>query len=435
MQRWARGALSVTAVVGLAAGLLAIGAAAGPPPPGPASTSAPSGSAGDPTARGIAGLQAELARVPGNHPKWSALGMAYLEQARLTADPTFYGKAEAAFARALELRPTDNDAALTGQASLASARHDFAEALALSEQSLAVNGFSATTYAVRFDALNELGRYEEARAAVQRMLDLRPGLDALTRASYAVELTGDVAQAGELLRQAVAYGRAPGDIAFAQYYLGELAWNTGDLEAARLAYQSALDADPGYLPAAAGRAKVAAASGDAAAAAADYRRVVERLPSPEFLVAYGELLEATGQIDAAQEQYAVVRATQRLYAANGQDVDTELALFEADHGVAADAVLSAEKAYAKRPAAILTQDAYAWALHAAGRSAEALPIARQANRLGLKSPVLAYHLGVIEAAAGDRSAARASLQRALALNPAFHPLQADRARRLLTTLG
>ena len=435
MQRWARGALAVSAVVGLAAGLILVGAAAGPPPPDAASTIAPSGQAGDPAARGIAGLQADLARVPGNYPKWSTLGMAYVEQARLTADPTFYGKAAAAFARSLELRPADNDAALTGQASLAAARHDFAEALALADQSLAVNGFSATTYAVRFDALNELGRYDEAQVAVQRMLDLRPGLDALTRASYAVELSGDVARARELLRQAVSFDTAPGDVAFAQYYLGELSWNTGDLDGAGRSYQAALDADAGYLPAAAGRAKVAAASGDATRAAAEYRRVVERLPSPEFLVGYGELLESTGQVDAAQEQYAVVRATQRLYAANGQDVDTELALFEADHGVAADAVASAQKAYAKRPAAILTQDAYAWALHAAGRSAEALPIARQANRLGLKSPVLAYHLGVIEAAAGDAVAARAALKRALELNSAFHPLQALRARTLLTSLG
>lgn len=433
MQRWTRGVLSVAAVVGLAGGLLLVGAGAAPPPDSAAT------SAG--ALQGIAGLQAELKRVPGNYPKWSTLGMAYLQQARLTADPTFYGKAEAAFDMALQLRPSDNDAALTGQASLAAARHDFAEALALTDQSLAINDFSATTYAVRFDALNELGRYDEARAAVQRVLDLRPGLDALVRASYALELQGDVEGARDLLQQAASDrraasdGRTASDIAFARYYLGELAWNNGDLEGARGAYQAALAADPGYLAAVAGRAKVAAASGDPQAAERDYQRVVQQLPSPEFLVAYGELLESTGQSDAAQEQYAVVRATQRLYAANGQDVDTELALFEADHGTPSAAVASAEKAYARRPLAILTQDAYAWALHSAGRSEEALPIARQAARLGLRSPVLAYHLGVIEAAVGDPVAARTSLRRALDLNPAFNPLQAPKASALLATLG
>ncbi len=433
MQRRMRGALSVAAVLGLAAGLLAVGAGAGPPPDSTSTSAA--GGAANPALQGITGLQAELKRVPGNYPKWSALGMAYVQQARLTADPTLYGKAEGAFEMSLQLRPSDNDAALTGQATLAAARHDFAGALALTDQSLAINDFSATTYAVRFDALNELGRYDDAQVAVQRVLDLRPGLDALVRASYALELRGNVEGARDLLQRAASSARAPSDIAFAQYYLGELAWNNGDLPGARAAYLAALEADPGYLAAVGGRAKVSAASGDVEAAGVDYRRVVEQLPAPEFLVAYGELLESTGQTDAAQEQYAVVRATQQLFAANGQDVDTELALFEADHGTPSAAVASAEKAYAKRPLAVLTQDAYAWALHSAGRSAEALPIARQAARLGLRSPVLAYHLGVIEAAAGDRVAARSSLQRALDLNPAFHPLQAPRARALLATLG
>jgi Flp pilus assembly protein TadD len=81
------------------------------------------------------------------------------------------------------------------------------------------------------------------------------------------------------------------------------------------------------------------------------------------------------------------------------------------------------------------QDAYAWALHAAGRSAEALPIARAAARLGLRSPSFAYHLGVVEASAGDAAAARQALQRALDLNPTFSRLHAPRAAALLERLG
>ncbi len=431
MQRWTRRALSGAAVVALAGGLLALGTATGSPrdPVSTERTSAPRAAEGT-----IAALQAELARVPGKYPAWSGLGLAYVQQARLSADPTYYSKAEGAFAKSLELHPDDNDAALTGQATLAAAKHDFAGALALTQKSLAINDFSPTTWAVRSDALNELGRYDEARNAVQRLLDLSPAVDGLTRASYAFELRGDNTRARQLLEQAETQATAPADKAFAQYYLGEIAWNEGDLAAARAAYEKGLAADPAYLPLVAGRAKVLAATGDPTAAASEYRTVVEKLPAPEFLVAYGELLESTGQEDAAQEQYAVLRATQQLYAANGQDVDTELALFEADHGTPAAAAASAEKAYAKRPLAILTQDAYAWALHSAGRDREALPVARAAARLGLRSPVLAYHLGVIEAAVGDRAAARKSLQRALDLNPAFNPLQAPKARALLDSL-
>ncbi|CAA9329377.1 MAG: FIG00666655: hypothetical protein [uncultured Friedmanniella sp.] len=435
MQRWARRSLSGVAVVGLAAGLLAIGTAAGSPPDvAPAPPSSPVGRSAQ--GQTVEALQRDLDRVPGDWTAWSALGLAYVEQARVTADPTLYSRAEGAFARSLQLRPEDNDAALTGQATLAAARHDFADALALTDRSLAVNGFSPTTWAVRSDALTELGRYDEARAAVQRLLDLSPdGVDALTRASYALELRGDGAGARTALEQAVQEARRPADVAFAQQYLGELAWNEGDLTAARAAYEAGLAADPTSLALLAGRAEVTAAEGDTAAAVADHRRVVERLPAPEHLVALGELLEATGELQAAEEQYAVVRATQQLYAANGQDVDSELALFEADHGDPAAAVQLAARAYAARPDSVHVQDAYAWALHAAGRSAEALPVARASARLGLRSPAFAYHLGVIEAAAGDPAAARAALQRALDLNPTFSPLHAPRAAALLERLA
>ena len=435
MRRWSRTALSAVAVLGIAGTLLAVGVAAGSPgaeAPAPAGQDA---APQDPAAQGIARLQATLDRTPGNDSAWTELGFAYVQQARLTADPGLYARADGAFATSLKLRPTDNDVALTGQASLAAARHDFAEALALTDRSLAINAFSPTTFAVRSDALTELGRYDEAQDAVQKLLDLRPGgLDGLSRASYVFELRGDVARARELLEQAADAAVAPADVAFAQYFLGELAFNNGDLGAAQAAYDRALAADPDALASVAGRAKVAAAKGESTAAAEDYSRVVKRLPLPEYLVAFGELLESTGQVQAAEEQYAVLRATQQLYAAGGQDVDTELAIFEADHGTPAAALASAEKAYAKRPKAIFTQDAYAWALHAAGQSKEALPIAKASTRLGLHSPALYYRLGTIAAAAGDTATARTALSRALELNPAFSPLHAPKAQALLKTL-
>ncbi len=200
MQRLTRAALSGGAVIALAAGLLAIGTAAGTPPPAPEVTASSADRSG-PAGSSVADLQRELARVPGKYSAWSALGLAYVEQARVTADPTLYEKAAGAFKRSLELRPEGNDAALTGQATLAAAQHDFAGALALTDRALSINEYSPTTWAVRSDALTELGRYDEATAAVQRLLDLSPaGVEGLTRASYVYELRGDVVRARELLQ-------------------------------------------------------------------------------------------------------------------------------------------------------------------------------------------------------------------------------------------
>lgn len=433
VHRLARRATLGLAVVGLAGALLAVGAVAGGGTPEPATPTAPTATeAADPLDAAITDLTATVTRIPKNFKAWHELGSAYVQKARLTADPSYYGRAETAFARSLAIRRTPD--ALTGQATLASARHDFAEALRLADAALRDNDFSATTYGVKTDALVELGRYAEAARAVDRMVQLRPGTDSYARLSYVLELRGDVEQARAAMEQARDDAVAPADQAFASQYLGELAWASGDLTAAKAAYDRALAADPSYLPSLAGRAKVLAAQGDPTAALADYREVVSRLPAPQYVTELGELLEATGQTPAAQQQYAVVRATQQLFVAAGADVDTELAVFEADHGTPAAAVASAAAAYRARPDAIYVQDAYAWALHAAGRSREALPIAKQAVRTGFRNPSFQWHLGAIAAAAGDTALARTALTRALELNPAFSPLHAPRAKALLASL-
>jgi tetratricopeptide (TPR) repeat protein len=417
----------------MATSLFVVSAALGSPTqPAPMPSAAPVPTA-DPLTRAITGLQARLTKSPASYRGWSELGLAYVQQARLTADPSYYPKAEGAFATSLALRPDDNADALIGQATLASARHDFARALEVVDRALALNDYSATAYGVKTDALTELGRYDEAATAAQRMLDLRPGLDSFARASYQRELLGEVTGARELLQRASEDASSPADSAFALYYLGELAWNTGDIRGARSHYDDALVADPGYLPARAGQAKCLALT-DRTAALAVYREVVQQQPQPAYLIELGELLEASGQRAAAAEQYDVVRATVQLFAADGANVDLELALFEADHGSPAQALRHARAAHVARPASILVQDAYAWALHKAGRDVEALAQARAAVRLGTRLPALRYHLGVIEAALGDKASARRDLRAALSLNGAFNPLQAPRAHALLRSL-
>ena len=433
--RWVRRSALAGGVLAMSAALLAVGTAVGSPPGVPAPAASPRAAAAPGLAGAIEGLQASLRRSPGRAATWSDLGLAYVQQARLTADPTYYPKAEGAFAKSLELRPRDNAAALVGQATLAAARHDFGLALTLVDRSLGINDYSATAYGVKTDALTELGRYDEALIAVQRMLDLRPGLDSFTRASYQRELRGDIAGARELLQRAADGATSPADKAFCLYYLGELAWNNGDAGAARRSYDAALEADPSYVPALTGQAKTLAASGDVAAALSLYRQAVQEQPQPAYLLELGELLEAAGQKQAAAEQYEVLRATQQLFAAQGANVDLELALSEADHGTPAKALAYAATSYRARPDSVLAEDAYAWALHRNGRDREALVVARRALRLGTRLPSLRYHLGVIEAAVGDHASARRDLRAALSLNPRFSPLQAPAATALLKRLS
>jgi tetratricopeptide (TPR) repeat protein len=105
-------------------------------------------------------------------------------------------------------------------------------------------------------------------------------------------------------------------------------------------------------------------------------------------------------------------------------------VFQAEHGDAPAALAAAQAAYARRPS-IWVADALAWALHAAGRYAEALPYADQALKLGTRNALLHYHRGVIRAAVDDRAGAKADLTTALAINPHFSVRHAPQARVLL----
>jgi tetratricopeptide (TPR) repeat protein len=389
----------------------------------------PAGSAAD-LATNIAAAQRRLARLPGDWGTWAELAVAYVQQARITADPSYYPKADGAVRRSLEVHPAGNFLALIGQGALAAARHDFAAALRYGRQAAAIDEYSAAAQGVVTDALIELGRYDEAWVAAQRMVDLRPDTGSLARASYAAELRGDVLRARELLGAALQLAPSPVDAGFALYYLGELAWNNGDLAGAAARYEEGRRRAPQYLPLLAGQARVAAAQGRYPAAVAAYRTLVARQPQPAYLIEYGDLLAAHGDRAGAAAQYAVVRTEERLFAAQGVNVDLELALFDADHGAPARALAEARAEYAARRS-VQVEDALAWTLHVNGRDADALPHARAAVRLGTRSALFRYHLGMIEAALGDSTGGRRDLAESLRLNAHFSPLHAPRAQAAL----
>ncbi len=439
MTRWLGRPL---AVLGLAVALLlgagvAVGASTDDPPPPsrrPASVDAAAAAPGGDLVAVAGSLQERLRRVPGDWQAWSALGSVYVQQAATTADPSFYGKAAGAFDRSLAVKPEGNDLAVVGQAALAASRHDFVEARDLARRAIDINAFSSSAYGVLTDALVELGDYPASYASVQKMLDLRPGVPSYARVSYAFELQGDLEGAKGALEEVLRLASNPQDAGFAHRYLGELAFGQGDLDEADRQFAAGLARTSTYTPLLAGRARVAAARGDVEAALKDWTDVVQRLPEPGYLTELGDLYTSLGRTQEAAEQYAVVRVTEQLFTAAGSDLDLEQSLFAADHGDPAGSLRSAERAWQSRRS-VGTADAYAWALHANGRSVEARELATQAQRLGTPSALFAYHRGMIELAAGDKAAARSSLSSALDINPYFSPLHAPRARAALDQLA
>lgn len=385
------------------------------------------------TERVIARLQERIRRNPQDTTAHARLGLAYLQRIRESADASRYVQAEAAFEEALRRDPQQLDA-LLGQGMLALARHQFGEALGWGERARAINPYRPQVYGIIADAQVELGRYEEAAATLQTMVDLRPDLSSYSRISYLRELHGDTAGAIAAMRQAVAAGNPASEgTLWAQVQLGHLYFNSGDWQRAEESYGHALRVRPGYIYALAGVARVRAAQGRYAEAIATYRGIVERLPLPEFVIALGELHEVTGREDDARDQYDLVRAIQQLNASAGVDVDLELALFDADQGVdPAGALGRARAAYERRPS-IQAADVLAWALYRNGNYAGAWHFSQEALRLGTRDALLHYHAGMIAYALGDQEAARKHLHAALAINPAFSARYAPRAKALLAS--
>lgn len=382
----------------------------------------------------VEALQARLTRLPGDHAAWARLGLLYVDRARVTGDPSWYGKAQAAVDRSLHVLPDGNADALTALATLQAAQHDFSQAAETARAALAVNEYDATAYGVLTDALTELGRYDEAAEALQRMADLDPDFAALTRISYARELRGDVDGAEQAMQQALSAAGTPADAGFALLHLGELAWSYGgDVETASDLYARGLAYDPSSIPLQAASARAAAAAGRTGDAVAGYAKVSAGPPVQQYLVEQAELLEHLGRQQEADDSYDLVRAAVVLLRASGSVADLETALFEADHGSAAVALTAARAAYQRAPS-VFAADALAWALHVSGRSAEALPLADEALALGGRPASFLFHRGMIAAALGRDAEAAHDLKAALETNPRFSLPHSATARTTLARL-
>jgi tetratricopeptide (TPR) repeat protein len=287
---------------------------------------------------------------------------------------------------------------------------------------------------VRIDALVELGRYPAAMTAARHADSIAPGIPVFARLAYVNELYGRAAEAHRVLELALTSADDPGDLAYVHAQLGELAWSQGQLSRADGEFADALRADPGYLAALEGRARVRAAAGDVAGALRDLQTVVNRLPLPGYLTEYGEMLTSAGKSAEAAQQYAVAHAWVRLARASGVATDLETALFAADHGDKAEALRAARAEWGRRHS-VHVADALAWALHVSGKDAEALRYATLANGLGYRNALFRYHQGMIEKALGRTADARRDLTAALHLNPHFSALHAPLATAALASLG
>jgi tetratricopeptide (TPR) repeat protein len=196
------------------------------------------------TEQRIESLQARVRANPEDPDGYGRLGLAYLQRARESGDPSFYPKAEGVFRKALRLDPKDFTAT-SGLGSLALARHDFRGALELGERARRINPDIARNYGVIADAQIELGRYGDAERTLQHWVNIDPDLSSYARVSYFRELHGDLPGAVAAMRLAISAGGGSAEsTASVQALLGDLELARGRPRAALRAYRQGLTLVP-----------------------------------------------------------------------------------------------------------------------------------------------------------------------------------------------
>lgn len=383
----------------------------------------------------IAGLQEKARWDPKDHAVLNQLAGAYIRKARASGDFAFYQKAQSALEKSLGLRK-DNYEALKYQTAIHLTRHEFVDALNLSEKTIAQNPNDAWNYGTKGDALVELGRYDEAVPVIQKMVALQPGLASYSRVSYLRELYGDIPGAIEAMSMAARTGSArdPEGLAWCWLHVGYLYFNSGDLEQADANFNRALALFPGYHYALAGRASVKAARKAYVEARELYNKAIAIIPLPEFVAALGDLYLVMERPRDAPRQFDLVEHMGTLSKANNEMYNRQLALFYADHDrKPAEAVELARKEITVRKD-IYGYDALAWTLYKNKQYREAAAAMKEALRLGTRDARLFYHAGMIYDGLKDTAQATAYLQRALATNPYFDLVHAREATARLKSL-
>ncbi len=383
--------------------------------------------------KNIQSAQAMIEKQPESPKGYNTLAASFLQKSRETGDFSFNARAQEALKYSFQAAP-DNFDAIKLNAAILLNFHRFADALKESQRALAMNPRDHEVYGAMVDSYVELGDYDKAVEAAQKMVDLRPDTSSYSRISYLRSLHGDSKGAIEMMKLAAeSAGASAESSAWCRVHLGDELMNTGKAKEAETEYDHALYNFPDYHLALAAKGRARYAAGDLNAAADFFKKAAERIPLPDYIAALGDIYAKQGKTDEAEQQYDQVEFIEKTGPANST-YSRQLAIFWADRDLHLDEALAAAQAERNIRQDIYTSDALAWCLYKKGQFADAQSSINESLKLGSHDPKLLYHAGMIAAANGDNKKAIQFLSDALSLNPSFDILQADIAKDKLKTL-
>ncbi len=386
--------------------------------------------------RTVEEMTARLAKKPDDARAVVQLAEALLRLQRVNNDGRAVIAAEQRLRAFLKLAPDHYEAQRTLAAVLLS-QHRFGEAIAQAQSLRARDPRDAWNDGAIGDGYLELGDYDKAFEAFDRMGGLKPGPPWYARVSYGLELTGDLDGAIEQMRLA-SDGTTPGDPESQAWHfsqIGHLLLQKGRAVEARLQFERAAATFADHPFAIDGLARIKVIEGDLASARQMLQGQLRRVPTPDVAATIGDLSMAMGEAAQAERYFTMSEQIERAAWGNLARQPQLLARFLAERGRRLpEAVALAEDAATTRKD-IFTMDTLSWAYYKSGRLDDAKKASASALRTGSRDARILFHAAAIHAANGDLSEARRTLDRIPAPDAVGDVVIADGIRKLRARLG
>jgi tetratricopeptide (TPR) repeat protein len=373
--------------------------------------------------------------VPADLHYQNLLAGAYIQKVRESMDYTYLDRASQVLANVLAEDPKNYEAARL-RTEIALERHEFKLAAEYSKDLTEWAANDSWNWGTLGDAWIEIGDYDKAAGAYQKMVNLHPDLASYNRAAYFRFINNDVDNAINIMKLAISSGSAAAEnTAWCEVELGKMYLKTGKVADAEQTFRGALRYFPNYHTALAGLAQSRAAQNDWKGAIENMRLAQQSTPFPDYAAALFDYYTAAGQTAEAQRQKETIEIIDRLGQAGKEKANRNLALIYADHDWNVARALELAQNELEVRGDIYTYDALAWALYKNKRYQEAGDAMQKAMRFETPEPMFFYHAGLIDTALGKKDEAREMLKKALGLNPHFDSRQASIAGKALKDLS
>jgi tetratricopeptide (TPR) repeat protein len=352
-----------------------------------------------------------------------ALAALYIQEGRTTGNFKYYNAAATKLVNDVLVKDEKNFEGLTFKATILLSQHQFEEANKIAEQIRQLYPQNAYVYGLIVDASVELGNYEMALEAADKMISIRPDIRSYSRIAYLREIHGDIQGAIEAMTLAVDAG-SPGDenTEWCRVQMAKLYKQIGKVKEAEMNYTIAMENRENYPYALAGLASIATQEKNFTKALALYIKADSLIPDHTFKEGMAEVYNLMNEPAKAKNIAEDILSYMKQFSGDNskervQNEDHEMAhayLGVDNYNKALEYALAE---YKRRPANIEVNETVAIVYYKLGDYEKALAYLERALMTNCKNPELLCHAGLIYAKSGKTKEAKTFLETVLKNNP------------------